>query len=73
MRAGHRQHLHRSVHNGHGAGGRARADVGARAAAVDLGAPAELVEDRVAEHGLLVPAALLGTGGWPALWRRAHR
>ncbi|QQQ78227.1 hypothetical protein IOD16_07070 [Saccharothrix sp. 6-C] len=45
----------------------------ARAAAVDLGAPAELVEDRVAEHGLLVPAALLGTGGWPALWRRAHR
>ncbi|KOX19441.1 hypothetical protein ADK67_33385 [Saccharothrix sp. NRRL B-16348] len=45
----------------------------ALAAAVDLGAPVELFWPRVAEHGLLVPAALLGKGGWPALWRRAHR
>jgi hypothetical protein len=42
-------------------------------AAADLGAPVELFGQRVAEHGLLVPAALLGRGGWPALWRRAHR
>lgn len=42
-------------------------------AAADLGAPVELFDQRVAEHGLLVPAALLGRGGWPALWRRAHR
>jgi hypothetical protein len=45
----------------------------ALAAAAELGAPVELFPDRVAEHGLLVPAALLGTGGWPALWSRAHR
>jgi hypothetical protein len=45
----------------------------ARTAAADLGAPVELFDERVAEHGLLVPAALLGRGGWPALWRRAHR
>ncbi|GAB3434246.1 hypothetical protein GCM10027436_11190 [Actinophytocola sediminis] len=25
------------------------------------------------EQGLLAPAGLLGKGGWPALWRRAHR
>ncbi|MBP2472456.1 hypothetical protein JOF53_001328 [Crossiella equi] len=38
-------------------------------AAAELGAPvAEL-----AGRGLLVPAALLGRGGWPALWQRAHR
>lgn len=42
-------------------------------AAAELGAPVELFWQRVAEHGLLVPAALLGRGGWPALWRRAHR
>ncbi|MFI6098065.1 hypothetical protein ACIA8G_21105 [Lentzea sp. NPDC051213] len=42
-------------------------------AAADLGAPVELFWERVAEHGLLVPAALLGKGGWPALWQRAHR
>ncbi|WP_367130344.1 hypothetical protein [Saccharothrix sp. HUAS TT1] len=45
----------------------------ALAAAADLGAPVELFRERVAEHGLLVPAALLGKGGWPALWHRAHR
>lgn len=44
----------------------------ALAAAADLGAPVELFWQRIAEHGLLVPAALLGKGGWPALWRRAH-
>ncbi|MFD8492724.1 hypothetical protein [Amycolatopsis sp. NPDC059657] len=42
-------------------------------AAAELGAPIELFWERIAEHGLLVPAALLGKGGWPALWRRAHR
>jgi hypothetical protein len=42
-------------------------------AAADLGAPVHLFGQRVADHGLLIPAALLGTGGWPALWRRAHR
>jgi hypothetical protein len=42
-------------------------------AAADLSASVELFGQRVAEHGLLVPAALLGRGGWPALWRRAHR
>ena len=45
----------------------------ALAAAADLGAPVELFGRRIAEHGLLVPATLLGRGGWPALWRRAHR
>ncbi|AXB42584.1 hypothetical protein [Amycolatopsis albispora] len=42
-------------------------------AAADLGAPVDLFGERVAEHGLLVPAALLGNGGWAALWSRAHR
>ncbi|TCO62804.1 hypothetical protein [Actinocrispum wychmicini] len=42
-------------------------------AAADLGAPVQLFAERIAEHGLLIPAALLGNGGWPALWRRAHR
>jgi hypothetical protein len=45
----------------------------ALAAAADLGAPVELFGQRIAEHGLLVPAALLDKGGWPTLWRRAHR
>ncbi|WP_167979677.1 hypothetical protein, partial [Lentzea indica] len=45
----------------------------ALAAAADLGAEVDLFGDRVAEHGLLVPAALLGKDGWPALWSRAHR
>ena len=44
----------------------------ALAAAADLGAPVESFWERIAEHGLLVPAALLDKGGWPALWRRAH-
>jgi hypothetical protein len=43
------------------------------AAAADLGTPAELFGARAAEHGVLVPAALLGRGGWPALWHRAHQ
>jgi hypothetical protein len=38
-----------------------------------LGAPVDLFAERIAEHGLLVPAALLGRGGWQALWSRAHR
>jgi hypothetical protein len=42
-------------------------------AAAELGAPVELFGRRIAEHGLLAPASLLGRGGWPALWRRAHR
>jgi hypothetical protein len=42
-------------------------------AAADLGAPVDLFAERIAEHGLLIPAALLGKGSWPALWRRAHR
>ncbi len=42
-------------------------------AAADLGAPVDRFWPHVAEHGLLVPAALLGKGGWPALWSRLHR
>jgi hypothetical protein len=42
-------------------------------AAADLGAPVDRFWPSVAEHGLLVPAALLGKGGWPALWSRLHR
>ncbi|RZQ61196.1 hypothetical protein [Amycolatopsis suaedae] len=38
-------------------------------AAAELGAPVESFGGR----GLLVPAALLGKGGWTALWSRAHR
>jgi hypothetical protein len=45
----------------------------ALAAAADLGAPVEQFAQRIAEHGLLAPAALLDRGGWPTLWRRAHR
>lgn len=45
----------------------------ALAAAADLGAPVERFWEQIAERGLLVPAALLGKGGWPALWARAHR
>jgi hypothetical protein len=37
--------------------------------AAELGAAV----DQFGEQGLLVPAALLGRGGWPALWSRAHR
>ncbi|MGW6930446.1 hypothetical protein ACWGE0_10310 [Lentzea sp. NPDC054927] len=42
-------------------------------AAAELGAPVELFWEHIASRGLLVPAALLGKGGWPALWSRAHR
>jgi hypothetical protein len=45
----------------------------ALASAADLGAPVESFAEHIADHGLLAPAALLGRGGWPALWRRAHR
>jgi hypothetical protein len=45
----------------------------ALAAAGELGAPVDLFWQRVAEHGLLIPFAMLGKGGWPALWSRAHR
>jgi hypothetical protein len=42
-------------------------------AAADLGAPVATFETAVAERGLHAPATLLGKGGWPALWSRAHR
>ncbi|MGZ3148274.1 hypothetical protein ACVDFE_41105 [Lentzea chajnantorensis] len=42
-------------------------------AAADLGAPVDLFWSKIAEHGLLIPAAVLGKGGWPALWARLHR
>ncbi|MCE7008139.1 hypothetical protein LWC34_35775 [Kibdelosporangium philippinense] len=42
-------------------------------AAAELGAPVGLFWQRIAEHGLLIPAALLDKGGWQALWSRAHR
>ncbi|MEC3957579.1 hypothetical protein VMT65_31415 [Nocardia sp. CDC153] len=32
----------------------------------------EVFWTRIATHGLLVPAAWLGSGGWPTLWSRAH-
>ncbi|MBB4678666.1 hypothetical protein [Crossiella cryophila] len=41
--------------------------------AAELGAPVRDFAERIAEHGLLIPSALLGKGGWPALWQRAHR
>lgn len=41
-------------------------------AARELGADTTVFWDRIAEHGLRVPAAWLGTGGWTALWSRAH-
>ncbi|MFS8104298.1 hypothetical protein LFM09_45050 [Lentzea alba] len=42
-------------------------------ATAELGVPVDQFWHRIAEHGLLVPEALLDKGGWPALWRRAHR
>jgi hypothetical protein len=41
--------------------------------AQELGAARESFWDRIAEHGLLVPAGWLSPGGWPALWQTAHR
>ncbi|GAA4627427.1 hypothetical protein GCM10023196_039580 [Actinoallomurus vinaceus] len=38
----------------------------------ELGADTEAFWDRIAEHGLRVPASWLGPGGWTALWSRAH-
>lgn len=45
----------------------------ATAAAAELGAPVDVFWEHIAEHGLVVPAALVGASGWPALWSRAHR
>ncbi|MCK2212308.1 hypothetical protein MF672_000625 [Actinomadura sp. ATCC 31491] len=45
----------------------------ALAGAGELGADVDAFRDRVAAGGLRVPAAWLGTGGWPALWQRACR
>jgi hypothetical protein len=42
-------------------------------AAAELGAEVELFTRRAEEEGLQAPAALLGRGGWPALWQRANR
>ncbi|MGW4118047.1 hypothetical protein [Nocardia sp. NPDC004711] len=47
-------------------------------AALELGTPDpgpdhETFWSHIADHGLLIPTAWLGSGGWPALWSRAHR
>lgn len=42
-------------------------------ASAELGAPVDAFWRRIADHGLLTPAGLLGRGGWPALWAHAHR
>ncbi|WP_329114038.1 hypothetical protein [Streptomyces sp. NBC_01465] len=42
-------------------------------AARELGADTTVWWDHIAEHGLRIPTAWLGAGGWPALWSRAHR
>ncbi|MEV5831152.1 hypothetical protein AB0L25_36860 [Spirillospora sp. NPDC052242] len=42
-------------------------------AAWELGADTGAFWDEAAERGLRVPASWLGSGGWPALWARAHR
>jgi hypothetical protein len=42
-------------------------------AAADLGAPVESFNQRITEHGLLAPTALVGKDGWPTLWHRTHR
>jgi hypothetical protein len=42
-------------------------------AACELGAADAAFADQIAAGGLVVPAAWLGTGGWPALWSRAAR
>ncbi|TDB87061.1 hypothetical protein [Actinomadura sp. 7K534] len=41
-------------------------------AARELGADTAVFWDEVAAHGLRVPASWLASGGWPALWSRAH-
>ncbi|MFC5826313.1 hypothetical protein, partial [Nonomuraea insulae] len=41
--------------------------------AAELGGDLEVFRERVAAGGLLVPAAWLDNGGWPALWQRAAR
>ncbi|MFI6905195.1 hypothetical protein ACIBKY_28310 [Nonomuraea sp. NPDC050394] len=43
----------------------------ARPGALELGADLDAFWDMIATHGLLAPAAWLGRGGWPVLWRRA--
>ncbi|WP_407562960.1 hypothetical protein [Streptomyces sp. 184] len=42
-------------------------------AARELGADTAAFWDGVAAGGLRAPASWLGSGGWPALWARAHR
>jgi hypothetical protein len=42
--------------------------------AIELGATPDGFWDRIAAHGLLLPASWLSGGGWPTLWSRAaHR
>jgi hypothetical protein len=41
--------------------------------AAELGAAAGGFWDRIADHGLLLPASWLPAGGWPVLWSRAAR
>lgn len=41
--------------------------------AIPMAAELGAAVNQFGEQGLLVPAALLGGGGWPALWSRAHR
>ncbi|QOW36048.1 hypothetical protein [Nocardia seriolae] len=41
-------------------------------AALELGTDKAEFADQFSRTGLLVPAAWLGAGGWPALWSRAH-
>ncbi|MEU8801540.1 hypothetical protein [Spirillospora sp. NPDC048819] len=41
-------------------------------AARELGADTAAFWDEIAAHGLRVPASWLSSGGWPALWARAH-
>ncbi|MBO2445696.1 hypothetical protein J4573_01195 [Actinomadura barringtoniae] len=42
-------------------------------AARELGADTEAFWGQVSAHGVRVPAAWVGAGGWPALWGQAHR
>jgi hypothetical protein len=43
------------------------------AAARELGADTGSFWPEIAENGLRVPASWLASGGWTALWARAHR
>ena len=39
----------------------------------ELGADTSAGWEEIAEHGVRVPASWLASGGWTALWARAHR